>query len=274
MSRGLAGGSQVGDHLVCDASDGPRLAACLDAVRPDLVIHAQALSDVDRCQREPELAEAMNVRPVAHLVQALGARGEGTLIFISTDYVFDGAKGRPYEEEDQPNPLSVYGASKRRGEAIALSSPRAAVIRLSTLFGPARTNFCDHVAQRVQAGEPVEAFTDQVTSPSYTEDVAEAIGELVAALGKDGVAAWPSRVLHVANAGGCSRLEFACRVAELVGGSREDVRPIRMSDQGRSAPRPPNSSLSSRYLHGLVKKPLRSWQDALHEYLSQRRWLA
>jgi dTDP-4-dehydrorhamnose reductase len=249
------------------------MAACLDALQHGVVIHAQALSDVDRCQREPELAEAMNVWPVTHLVRTLGETG-GTLLFLSTDYVFDGAKGGPYDEEDQPNPLSVYGASKRRGEGVALGYPRAAVIRLSTLFGPARMNFCDHVAQSLQAGRAVEAFADQVTSPSYTEDVAEAIAELVAALGKDGVAAWPSRILHVANAGGCSRLAFASRIAELVGGSREHVRPIRMTDQARPAPRPRDSSLSSRYLHHLVRRPLRSWQDALQAYLSRRRWLA
>src|SRR3989338_5380411 len=101
---------------------------------PDVVIHTQALSDVDRCEREPQLAFQMNVQTTANLVEAV--RGtKALLVYLSTDYVFDGRKGSAYVEADPTHPISVYGRSKLDGEQVALSRDRAVVARPSTLFG-------------------------------------------------------------------------------------------------------------------------------------------
>lgn len=255
--------------MTCDLSDARWTTEAIASLRPDVVIHAQALADVDQCERNPEDAEVQNVRTTSHVVQAL--RGAtALLVYISTDYVFDGTKGAPYHESDRPHPINVYGRSKLEGERITLAHPLSIVVRPSTLFGPGRMNFCDHIVSCVTSGQTVEAFTDQVTSPTYTEDLADGIARLLEAIGRSSVAAFPSRVLHLANAGGCSRLEFAQRVAELLGAPRTQIRGIRMAEQQRPAPRPPCSALMSEYVPQLIGQRLRPWDEALQAYLFRR----
>jgi dTDP-4-dehydrorhamnose reductase len=257
--------------VVCDLLDAPRTLEVIRACRPDVVIHAQALSDVDQCEREPALADALNVTTIRHVLRAV--EGTDTLVvYVSTDYVFDGTKGAPYDERDAPRPTSVYGRSKLAGERVALGYPRALVVRPSTLFGPGRTSFCEHVVSRVQAGQPVEAFADQVTSPTYTEDLAGGMGELIAALHRMWETA-PSRLYHIVNAGSCSRVTFARRAAALVGGRPGLIQSISMAAQHRPARRPPCSALVSVYLDRVIGRVLRPWDDALEAYLRDRRWL-
>ena len=242
-------------------------------LHPDVVIHTQAFSNVDECERDPRLAEAMNVTTTVNVVKAIQGIGS-LLVYVSTDYVFDGAKGRPYDETDSPKPLSVYGRSKLEGERLVLDYAYGVVVRPSTLFGHGRTNFCDQIVLRVNAGQPVQVFVDQVTSPTYTEDLAEGLDDLVQAIReRSTIAALPSRVYHITNAGCCSRLEFAQRVVALVGGSREYLQPIRMAQQQRPAPRPACSALTTRYLSQIIGRTLRPWDAALEAYLRQRRWL-
>jgi dTDP-4-dehydrorhamnose reductase len=251
--------------------DEARVAEVLRTVQPDLLVHAQAMSDVDRCELEPDLAQEQNVRATAHIVEALrGTRA--LLIYISTDYVFDGTKGAPYDETDEPRPISVYGATKLEGERVALGYPRAVVVRPSTLFGPGRMNFCDHIVLRLNAGQTVEAFQDQVTSPTYTEDVAVGIGELGAVLGRSQRLREP-RIYHLVNEGRCGRVEFAGRIAALLGHSRDRIRPIPVSAQRRPARRPAYSALATTQLLHTIGRRLRPWEEALHAYLCQRHWL-
>jgi dTDP-4-dehydrorhamnose reductase len=251
---------------VCDVTDAGGARAAIRANDPEVVIHAQALSDVDRCEREPALARQMNVEAIANVIAAL-APTEALLMFISTDYVFDGRKGAPYDERDEPRPISVYGASKLEGEHVALSYPRAVVVRPSTLFGPGRVNFCDAVVSRLRAGETAEAFSDQATSPTYTEDLAAVLRDLAIALRARPLAEWPTHIVHGANAGGCSRVEFAHRIADLLGASRAQIRAIRMAEQHRPARRPACSVLATRYLPALIGRSVRSWDEALQAYL-------
>lgn len=235
------------------------------------MIHTQALSDVDLCEREPDEARAQNIQTITHLVQAL-AGTEARLVYMSTDYVFDGTKGSPYCETDAPNPISAYGRSKLEGERVALSYPRALVVRTSTLFGPGRMNFCDWMVSRLRTGQNVEAFADQVTSPTYTIDLAEGIAEVGTAL----LRAQPdlgTRICHVTNAGGCSRVEWAERLADLLGCSRGLVKQIAMADQRRPAPRPAYSALMTTTLPRVIGRTLRPWDDALQAYLRERHWL-
>ena len=250
---------------MCDLRDAAHTAKTVDATRPDAVIHTQAMSDVDRCELEPDLARAMNVEATGNLVRALRG-GPAILLYVSTDYVFDGELGKPYDEQDRPNPVSVYGRSKLEGEQAAQRHPRTLVIRPSTLFGPARMNFCDAIVQALQAGRTIEAFADQTTSPTYAEDMAEAIAAFLPALQQP--ARWPaSRIVHLTNAGTATRVEFAHHVADLLRLSRELVRPIRMADQRRPARRPAYSALTSRELVPLLGKTLRPWTDAVRAYL-------
>ena len=267
LSRHPPRGPVPGRHRVCDLLDAEQLERVARELEPDVVVHAQALSNVDRCEQAPEEARAQNVTAVEQLIRALADRPTW-LLFISSDCVFDGRKRSPYTEEDPPNPLSVYGRSKAEGERRVLGHPRGIVIRPSTLFGPGRMQFCDHVVERLSAGEPVEAFVDQVISPTYTVDMADAIGELIATLGSTPNPGQP-RIYHMANEGGCSRLEFAERIARLLDLPHTLIQQVSMADR-RRAPRPAYSALTTVHLPARIGRRLRSWDDALQAYLRCR----
>lgn len=254
---------------MCDLSAPAQAAALVAAVRPEVVINAQALSDVDACEQDPAAAEAGNVQTVRVLTAALQSSG-ALLVHLSTDYVFDGEKGAPYVETDPPRPLSVYGRSKWAGEQVALAYARGVVVRTSTLFGPGRHNFCDYIVRQVRAGQPVDAFADQVTSPTYTRDLAAALEVLTARLAP--AAALPVRLFHAVNEGQASRVAFARRIAERVGAPPDLVCPIRRADQRRPAARPAFSALASLYLSTTIGRRLPTWDDALLSYLHLARW--
>jgi dTDP-4-dehydrorhamnose reductase len=245
-------------------------------LKPEIVIHTQALSDVDRCELEPEAARKQNVQATANLIEALRPLG-ALLIHVSTDYVFDGTKGSPYDEEDCPNPLSVYGRSKLEAERLVLNYPRSVVVRPSTLFGSGRMNFCDQIVSQLSAGQAVEAFTDQVTSPTYTEDLADAIAELGATLPRLRREASLSsldltlpRIYHITNSGCCTRLVFARRVAEILECAPDLILGVPMAHQKRPALRPAYAALATIHLARVIGRTLRPWDDALQDYLRQR----
>ena len=233
------------------------------------MVHCQALSDVDRCEQEPDEARRLNVQTIEHLCRALVGSG-ALLVSLSTDYVFDGAKGRPYDELDEPSPMSVYGRAKRAAEQVALGYRDGVVVRPSTLFGSGRHNFCNTIIERLHTGAPVEAFTDQTTSPTLTDDLADGIATLIGVLHGSRRPTAP-RIYHIANAHGCRRIEFARRVAELLGFDPSLVLPIRMAQQARPARRPAYSVLASRHFEPTTGRTLRGWDEALQAYLRQRR---
>jgi len=280
LSRHAPSNAPEGRHVVCDLGDGRRTTEVVAAIRPEVVIHTQALSDVDRCEREPDAARSQNIDATAHLIQALEQAGDPSgqgmrpslLVYVSTDYVFDGTNSTPYREDDEPRPISVYGRSKLEAERLALGYPRGVVVRPSTLFGPGRMNFCDHIVSRLKAGQPVEAFVDQVTSPTYTEDLSVGLGELCAAVRGLPDGARP-RIVHLANAGECSRVAFAERVADLLGLPRDLIQRVPMAAQRRPARRPAYSALATTHGPSLIGRTLRPWDDALQAYLHQRGWL-
>jgi len=270
ISRHAPAASDGGRHVRCDLTDRSATARLVQDIKPEVVIHTQACADVDRCEVAPDEAEALNVHTVEHLCQAC-VHDHPLLLAISSDYVFDGAKEPPYTEADEPRPMSVYGKTKLAGERIALAYPRAVVVRVSTLFGPGRQDFCDTIVQRLTRGERVEAFADQTTSPTYTQDAAEGLRLLMEALARQGIERQP-RLYHLTNAGWCTRVEFARTVAAIVGGDATLIRPIFMRDQRRPAPRPACSALASRQLSGVIGRELRPWQEAVRAYLADQGW--
>ncbi len=241
----------------------------MQVVRPEAVIHAQALSDVDRCERAPDEAHRFNVQTVEHLCHALRHQPP-VFMSISSDYVFDGRQSRAYTERDEPRPLSVYGRSKFAGERVALQYPKTYIVRPSTLFGPARRNFCQSIVEALRGGRRIQVFKNQTTSPTYTEDLAEALERLLRVL--MGAPSEPPRLYHITNAGACSRLEFATFVADRLGADHRLLEPVTMAARGLPAPRPANSSLASEHLVRIIGGNLRSWQDAVATYLSTDDW--
>ncbi len=229
------------------------------------------MSDVDRCELAPDEAWRQNVAATESVRRASESQ-RAWLVSLSSDYVFDGLKGQPYDELDELRPLSVYGRTKVESERIVRGYERGAVVRVSTLYGAGRTNFCDVAVERLRAGQAVEAFTDQATSPTFTDDVAMAIERLINAIVQQGRVPSPS-VFHIANAGGCRRIDLVGRIARLIGADPALIRPIRMDAQRRPARRPACTILMSRFIHALTGSTLRPWERALEAYLRQRQWI-
>lgn len=244
------------DHRELDISDEAAVRAVVTDIRPRWIINAAAFNDVDRAETAADQAFAVNARGPANLAGAAAAVDAG-LVHISTDYVFDGRKGKPYTETDRPNPLSVYGRSKYEGErAVLASKASACVLRTAWLYGVHGKNFVKAILEKAKEGKPLDVVADQVGSPTSTHDLADAINRLIRtpAVG----------LFHVVNAGACSRYEFAMAI---VRGAAE-VRPITTAEAKRPAPRPANSSLTSVRWPSLGLLALRPWQAALDDFLN------
>jgi dTDP-4-dehydrorhamnose reductase len=194
----------------------------------DLVVHAAAWTDVDGAESDPQGAAAVNVGGTAHAAE-LGA----PLVYVSTDYVFDGAKRTPYVESDAPRPLSAYGRTKLLGEAAA--GEAAWIVRSSGLFGWAGRNFVRTMLALGAERDEVAVVDDQRSAPTYVGHLAEALREVVAL---------PPGVWHIAADGDCTWAELAEAIFEEAG-LRCRVRRISTEELGRPAPRPAYSVLRS-----------------------------
>ncbi|MFZ5584790.1 MAG: dTDP-4-dehydrorhamnose reductase [Thermodesulfobacteriota bacterium] len=237
------------------------LEALLASGGVGLVVNCAGYTDVDRAEREPELAMAANAQG-AGAVARLCARFGAHLVHLSTDYVFDGqAQGRPYREDDEPRPLSVYGRSKFVGERLVREAhPAALVVRSAWLFGPGRDNFVSKVLAAARAGRPLRVVRDQAGSPTYTRDLAPAL----IGLGRRRVRG----LLHLVNRGQASRYELARQALALAGLDPEAVEPILTADLDPAAPRPAWSVLDTHRSARLMGGPLPDWLGALGRYIN------
>lgn len=224
---------------------------------PDAVIHAGAHTDVDGAERNPGLAMAINADGTERVARAAAQAG-ARLIYISTDYVFDGRGTRPYVETDRTNPVSAYGASKCAGEERALSCcDNTLVVRTAWLYGLRGKNFVKTMLQLAAERPCLKVVADQHGCPTFAEDLARMIGQLVT---------HPVRgILHVTNEGYCSWHEFATEIVRL-SGHRVPVEAITTADMPRPAKRPAYSVLSVDRLHHLGFR-MPTWQDGLARFL-------
>lgn len=262
LARALAGRDLVLlDRQACDVTDRQATGERIRAARPEVVIHAAAFTRVDSCERDPERAFAVNAEGARNVAEAANAV-EARLVYISTDYVFDGRKREPYTEDDPVAPLNVYGRSKLEGERAAAQVPGALIVRSSWLFGLDGRNFVEAILAQAAAGKPLRVVSDQVGCPTWTAHLVRAIGALIDR-GAQGV-------VHVAAAGQCSWHEFACAI---VSQAALDVPVAAISSQDLgpgTAPRPAYSVLSDAWLRRLGVAPLPHWKNALRDYLRER----
>jgi dTDP-4-dehydrorhamnose reductase len=244
-----------------DIRDGKRVLEVVQEARPEWIVLAAAYTDVDGCESKPELAFAVNrdgAVNVAAAAKQVGAR----LVFLSSDYVFDGTKTTPYETGDARKPQSVYGRTKAEAEVRLLElMPDCCIARTSWLFGVGGKCFPDTILKLAASRPTLDVVNDQRGSPTYAEDLARAIIQLCrkSAAG----------IFHATNAGDCSWFEFA---EEIVGraGLGTTVRPVSSQQMARPAPRPAYSVLSPARLRALGNE-MPSWRDALQRYLEQRK---
>lgn len=254
-----AGGDAVGfTHAELDVTDA---AAVRDALTGATVINCAAYTDVDGAESDPEAANAVNAAGARNVAEA-AAR----VIYVSTDYVFDGSKAGPYVESDPVNPLSAYGRSKLEGERATLTaSPHSLVVRTSWLFGPRGGNFVATMLRLGEERDEIDVVDDQRGCPTFTGHLAEALVTLARGEGRLAGGASAHGFLHVAGAGSCSWFEFARAIFDRAG-MHVDVRPCTTAEFPRPAPRPANSVLVSE--RGAPKLP--AWQQGLDAYLAVR----
>lgn len=245
------------------------IAPAVAAVRPDVFVNCAAYNLVDKAEADSITPFAVNCENVSFLALACADAG-AKLVHFSTDYVFgqDATRNTPYTEDDDPAPLSTYGASKAGGEVHAqVPSAENLILRTCGLYGVWGSggkggNFVETMLRLAGQGKPLRVVNDQRCTPSYTADVADATVRLIER-GATGL-------FHVVNSGDCTWFKFAAeifRLSEL----KPDLTPITSAEFGAAAKRPPYSVLSTAKLAALLGSPLRPWQDALAAYLVERR---
>jgi dTDP-4-dehydrorhamnose reductase len=259
LAAGNAGHDVVGyGRVELDVTDPTQLGRRMELERPDVVINCAAWTDVDGAESAEESAFAINGKGAGN-VAAAAAEVEARIVHVSTDYVFDGAKGAPYVESDQPAPLSAYGRTKLAGEeAVAAANKRHFIVRSAGLFGVGGRNFAGTMLRLAEAQNEVTVVRDQTGSPTYTWHLAYGIVRLI-----EGI---EYGIHHMAASGQCSWYEFAREIFEQ---AKVECRVLSITSEefGAAAPRPPFSALVSQREHAIR---LPAWQDGLAGYLAQR----
>jgi dTDP-4-dehydrorhamnose reductase len=259
-----------------DITDRDNIAGIIADARPNIVVHTAAWTDVDGCEREKDKAYLVNATGAENVALACKAAG-ASLIYISTDFVFDGKKDRPYKETDKPAPLSVYGDSKLKGEeSVRKALNNHFVLRTSWLYGKNGKNFVDTIIAKAATEKMLKVVDDQVGSPTYTKDLAKAIHKLLdritihdperslSARGRSAIYG----IYHLSNAGKVSWYGYARTILKFAG-SKTKVLPIDSNELARPAKRPEMSVLDNSKFTRLTGYKMRNWKTTLKEYLKE-----
>jgi dTDP-4-dehydrorhamnose reductase len=243
--------SVYGNSVKLDISGKEQVEAAFKTIKPDAVVHAASLTDVDKCETNKELAWKVNVEGTKNIADAAKASGS-FLIYISTDYVFSGAKGR-YKEADVPEPINYYGLTKLKAEEIVRAQNEFFIARPSVIYGstPAagKVNFALWLIEALRKGERVKIVTDQWNTPTLNTSLAEMTLEVI---GRRLTGVW-----HLCGASRVSRLEFAEQIADAFGLDKGLIDGVLSSQFTWPAKRPMDSSLdTSKAQKTLQKKPL------------------
>ncbi len=246
-------------HKELDVCDAAAVRQAVEAHKPWAVLNAAAWTDVDGCEKNVEKAYTVNAIAAGE-VAAAAARAGAREVFVSTDYVFDGFKESPYDEEDEPNPLSIYGKSKLEGERLVReAAPDSLIVRSSWLFGMGRSNFVMRLFESVMVKTEIPVVNDRRGSPTYTEDLAVAIEALLL---RDAAG-----IYHLSNHGDCTWYEYAVEILKILKITTCKIVPIASENLKRPAPRPAYSVLDNAKYRTLAGTALRPWQEALAEFL-------
>ncbi|HTW60034.1 MAG TPA: dTDP-4-dehydrorhamnose reductase [Terriglobales bacterium] len=232
----------------------------VERTRPEWIVLAAAYTDVDGCESHQDLAVSVNRDGAVNVARAAKRTGS-RLLFLSSDYVFDGTKASPYEIDDQRNPQSAYGRTKAEAEVRLLEVlPECCIVRTSWLFGTGGKCFPDTIMKLAASRPALDVVDDQRGCPTYSPDLAHAIIQLC----RKGA----SGIVHVTNAGACSWFDFAREIVKQAGFAT-DVHPVSSHQMARPAPRPAYSVLSAESLQRYgIEMP--AWQDALRKYMEER----
>ena len=241
-----------------DITDEAQITALISECNADAVIHCAAFTNVDLAESERDICKKINVDGTLNIARACHKHGI-KMLYISTDYVFDGKGETAFETDAQKNPCNFYGETKLGGEkAVTENCEKYFIVRISWVFGENGKNFVKTMLRLSVEKETLNVVCDQVGSPTYTKDLSKLLCEMVASE-KYGV-------YHATNEGYCSWADFASKIMELSGASTKII-PIPSSEYKSAAVRPSNSRLSKKSLDENGFERLPSWEDALKRYL-------
>ena len=244
-------------HSELDVTDRKQVRDALERRQPDMVIHAAAWTDTAGCEHDPARAMRDNGEAPGWVADACRESG-ATMVYISSNEVFDGEKRASYVEDDTPNPINAYGRSKLEGELrVRAGLERHCIVRTSWIYGAGRISFPEKILTAARERGALRLVTDEVASPTWTVDLAQAIASLLRkkAFG----------VFHLTNAGSCSRKEWAEEVVRLAG-EKVRVEPATQSEFGAPFRKPQFSALANVNAQrlGITMRP---WQEALAEHM-------
>ena len=232
----------------------------IEKLRPEIVIHIAAYTDVDGCELDEEKAFAVNAEGTKHVALA-ASRCRAKVVYLSTDYVFDGNKREPYLESDLPHPLNVYGLSKLKGEQYVQEWVKDfLIIRTQWLYGRYGKNFVASILRQAREKEILSIVNDQIGSPTCTADLAKAISVLIQFNGQG--------IFHVASSDLCSWYTFGQAILKLSGKDKVRVIPVSSQELSRPAVRPFYSVLNCQKLRKETGLTLPPWSEALKDYLA------
>jgi dTDP-4-dehydrorhamnose reductase len=255
------GPAQGVDLPELDIANAAAVARLLDGVSPDLIINAAAYTNVEAAEDDREAAFRANEAGARHVAQVASVR-KVPVVYYSTDYVFGGSKTTPYLPTDPIAPIGVYAKSKAAGEgATAAANSRHFIIRTAWLYGPGGNNFVEKILRAAETRPELRVVSDEVGSPTHTEDLAQATRALCKTTAYG--------VYHAVNDGSCSRFEFAQTILNLAG-VKTPVQPCMSTEFPTKAERPLYSVLSSAKLEQACGYRMRPWKEALERYLLRR----
>lgn len=261
-SPGIAVGA---DHSQLDITDARKVKEYLTIGDFTHVVNCAAYTAVDHAEEEKLQCQAVNMQGIANIAQhadALGIR----ILHISTDYVFDGKACRPYDESAKPNPLSVYGTTKRKGETALLAlAPSAIIVRTGWLYSPYGHNFVSAILEKARSGAPLRVVADQTGTPTCAADLASAIADIILS------DKWTPGIYHYANEGVASRYDFAVAILEAAGMPEKAalVQPALTADYPTRADRPPFVVLDKSRIKATFRIKIPHWQASLRRCIAR-----
>ncbi len=247
-----------------DITDPKKVSLVFAKTKPNIVVHCAAYIDVEKAESEKGLCRKVNVEGTENVAKEAAGQG-AVFIYISTDYVFDGKKKRPYEENDEPNPLNVYAKTKLEGEKIVQKiCPKHYILRSSWIFGGrnSKGNFIEKAIALAKDAKPVKMVSDQIGSPTYTKDLAEIIRKMV--VNSDAMP--PCGIYHFSADGECSRFDLTKEIYRQTKIEKEII-PVKSSEFLTKAERPNYSYLDKSKIQNTLKIKVRPWQKMLADYL-------